>query len=145
MSRTITSEPVARFAGPPADRMAGRAQARVARMQAAGKGGHFVQASTAEPRVSAATAARANAFLRREQVLDNAIHQGVISAGLRAHFATLYDADPQGTQAHLASIGLRDAPAADAYVESGLSPGERARIAAAHEGRSTGRFVHGGL
>jgi hypothetical protein len=146
MSRTITTEPVARFSGPPAERMVGRAQARAARA-AAKPQGNYAPGSAG---VKAAVEARANAFLRREELLDNAIHQGIISTSLRAHFAALWDADPDGTRAHLESIGLAKtlqasaATAPDAYDESALSAAERGRIAAAREGRGP-RIINGGL
>ena len=151
MSRTtiITSEPAARFSGPPADRMAGR-PSRVAQAAAPRPQGNYRPKQPAQ-RVSAATEARANSFLDREAALDNAMHQGIISGSLRAHFATLWDADPEGTRAHLESIGLAKtgqqpvAASSDAYNDSALSDVERRRITAAREGRQATRVISGGL
>jgi hypothetical protein len=151
MSRTIilTSEPVARFSGPPADRMAGRP-----RKAAAQRAGNYTpKAKAAAPTVSAATEARANSFLDREALLDAAMHQGVIGGGLRAHYAECYDNDPVGTRSYLQSLGLRGggthsasaAAASDQYDESALSNAERGRIAAAREGRRPSQIVNGGL
>jgi hypothetical protein len=147
MSRTITlhTKPVAQFSGPPADRMAGRSTRAVAP-----RGGEFTQAARKE--VSAETASRANSFLSREALLDEAVHQGVIGHALRAHYAQCYDADPTGTRTYLQNIGLRlstaTAPAAattsEEYDDSALSNAERGRIAAAREGRQP-RFITGGL
>lgn len=149
MSRTIiiTSEPVARFSGPPADRMAGRAAARA---QAQDRG---LYARAGASKVSASTEARANSFLAREALLDEAMHQGVIGGGLRAHYAECFDADPEGTRNYLRGLGLRDggtaaasaAAPADGYDESRLSPAERSRITAAREGRQPSRIINGGL
>jgi hypothetical protein len=157
MSRTIviTSEPVARFSGPPADRMAGRSAARAARVQAQGNyvpGGPAGKAA-AEAKAKAAAEARANSFLSRESLLDEAMHQGVIGGGLRAHYGECYDADPEGTRAYLRGLGLRDGGTAaasaavpsDGYDESRLSPAERTRITAAREGRQPSRIINGGL
>ncbi len=131
---------IAQFAGPPADRMAGRQQARAARAQ-----GNY----TPRQKVSAATTARANSFLDRETLLDAAVHQGVIGGALRGHFAECYDKDPSGTRSYLQSLGLSGgtsaAAASQGYVETHLSPGERERVAAAREGRRSGRIVNGGL
>ena len=145
MSRTIliTSEPVARFSGPPADRMAGR-PSRMARAQ-----GNYAPGGAG---AKAAAEARAVSFLEREGALDAAMHQGVIDGSLRAHFATLWDADPEGTRAHLEGLGLAKsgpqpqavAASPDAYDESALSATERRRIAAAREGRAP-RVINGGL
>jgi hypothetical protein len=147
MSRTviITSEPVARFSGPPADRMAGRA----ARAQARAQGNYAPGGDGAK----AAAEARANSFLSREALLDEAMHQGVIGGGLRAHYAECYDSDPEGTRSYLRGLGLRDggtaaasaAVPADGYDESRLSPAERNRITAAREGRQPSRVINGGL
>lgn len=147
MSTIVASgRPEWQAAGPPAVRMSGRAQARAARAAKA-KGGNF---TPKKPGVSAATVARANAFLSREAVLDDAINQGVISAGLRGHFAQLMEADPEGTRAYLEKVGLsRSAEtqqaAAEDYPTSGLSDAERRRITAARGGQSSMRVVNGGL
>ncbi len=141
---------VAEFSSPPADRMAGRASARAARAQAQDRGLH---ARAGAPKVSASTEARANSFLAREALLDEAMHQGVIGGGLRAHYGECYDADPEGTRAYLRGLGLRDggtavasaAVPADGYDESYLSPAERGRITAARDGRQPSRIVNGGL
>jgi hypothetical protein len=147
-TRTITGAPVARFSGPPADRMAGRAQARAARLSAAKPKGNY----TPKKKVSAATAARVEQFLDGEQMLDQAVHQAIIAPSVRSHYAQLMKADPVGTRAHLEALGVTSVsgqPASaqtsgDDYCESALTHAERKRIAAAREGRSA-RFVHGGL
>jgi hypothetical protein len=122
---------IAEFAGPPADRMAGRAQARAARANL----GSNISATLREGERGG-----------REALLDQAVHAGVISSGLRAHYAACYDADPEGTRAYLSSLGLRpSAPAAsEEYPTAGLSRSELNRIEAAREGR-TSRIVNGGL
>src|SRR5258707_95356 len=103
--------PAAIFAGPPADRMSGRAAARAA----AAKPGNYKpkqkQQAAAKPRVSATTEQRANAFLAREALLDRAVHAGVINQGMRGHYAAAFDADPTGCRAFLRTLGLRDVPA----------------------------------
>jgi hypothetical protein len=145
MSTIVASgRPEWQAAGPPAVRMAGRAQARAARM----KGGNFTPKK--KEGISAATVARANAFLSREAVLDDAINQGVISAGMRSHFARLMEADPEGTRAYLEKVGLSRSAgtqqaAADDYPTSGLSDAERRRITAARGGQPSMRIVNGGL
>jgi hypothetical protein len=153
MSRTIliTSEPVARFSGPPAERMAGRPR----RATAQRAGNYTPKAKAAAPKVSAATEARANSFIDREALLDAAMHQGVIGGGLRAHYAECYDNDPEGTRSYLQSLGLRGGGAhsataaatatSDQYDESALSKAERGRIEAAREGRRPSQIVNGGL
>lgn len=109
---------------------------------------------TPKAKVSASTAARVNQFLEGEDMVDQAIHQGIISAGLSAHFRALMKSDPTNTRAYLQGLGL-SAPAAqsqpvavaaasDEYPTSGLSAAERGRIAAAREGRQS-VVVHGGL
>ena len=123
------------YAGPPADRMAGR-PARAARA-----------ARAARTTVSAATVAKAQGFLDRETLLDEAVHQGVIGGALRAHYAACFDADPQGTRNYLAGIGLVTRAAAtpsDEYLDTHLSTRERERIAAAREGKGS-RVINGGL
>ncbi len=147
MSRTIiiTSDPVARFSSPPADRMAGRPSGvRAARATANQKG---LRARAGKPAVSAATEARAQSFLDRESLLDQAVNAGVIGANMRSHYAACYDADPVGTRQYLDDIGLRRAGGAQAseeYVETNLSRAERNRIAGAREGRPS-RIINGGL
>jgi hypothetical protein len=128
--RTLDRSQAARtYDGPPADRMAGRpGGTRAAR--AAGN-------LTPKPAVSAATVARANAFLGREALLDHAVHAGVIGTNMRGHYAACFDADPEGTRAYLGGIGLarqEAAEASDAYDETTLSPVERQRIEAARQG-----------
>jgi hypothetical protein len=128
MSRTVKrDQAVARFSGPPAGRMKGRSA------RAAGN------LKPAKPKTSAeaATVARANAFLDREALLDQAIHAGVIGSGMRAHYAACFDADPDGTRAYLQGIGLpaSQASAPEAYADANLSFQERNRIAAAREGK----------
>jgi hypothetical protein len=140
---------VAEFSSPPADRMAGRSSARAARAQAQG---NYAPGGTG---AKAAAEARANSFLSREVLLDEAMHQGVIGGGLRAHYADCYDSDPEGTRAYLRGLGLRDggtaaasaatAAPADGYDESQLSPAERNRITAARDGRQPSRIINGGL
>lgn len=125
-TRTKTlGQPVARFAGPPADRMAGRPSR---------------QAKAAQP-----AAARAQSYLDREALLDEAVNKGVIGANLRGHYAACFDADPEGTRNYLRGIGLAtQAAAPEGYVETHLSRQERARIAAAREGKPS-RVINGGL
>jgi hypothetical protein len=150
MSRTL-AKPIATFSGPPADRMAGRAQARAARAQAQSKGGSYTQAaSKVEPRVSAATEASASSFLAREELLDRAIASGVIQPGLRGHYARAYDADPDGCRAFLGKLpggaNLASTVVASAAEDDGLSlltDAERQNVMDARAGRRP-RFVHGG-
>ncbi len=160
MSRTviITSEPVARFSGPPADRMAGRAQRRAARAAAKQQGNY-----TPKQKISTATEARVSSFLSGEDAIDQAIHQGVIGANMAAHYRALWLADPDETREYLEKLGLYPYPLAsgpagnpevnapekiaatsEAYPEGALSNAERGRIAAAREGR-TSRIINGGL
>ncbi len=127
--------------------MAGRSAARAARAQAQGN------YAPGGPGAKAAAEARANSFLAREALLDEAMHQGVIGGGLRDHYAACYDADPEGTRNYLRGLGLRDggtasasaALPADGYDESYLAPAERKRITAAREGRQPSRIINGGL
>lgn len=146
---------IAEFSGPPAERMAGRQQARAARAQA--KGNYT-------PKISAATEARANAFLQGEATIDKAIWQGVIGANMASHYKALWLADPAETHKFLVSLGLvqdgdwkaepyggnpdatpgKIAAAAEEYNPAGLSKAELGRIAAAREGR-TSRIISGGL
>jgi hypothetical protein len=145
-----------------AGREQARAVARAARAAATARGNYGPgsagaaavarakgKAQPQQSRVSAETTARANAFLSREALLDDAINQGVIDGSLRAHYATCYDRDPGGTQTYLQSLGLRSTATASAssevYVEANLSTAERTRIAAAREGRQPARIVNGGL
>jgi hypothetical protein len=129
--------------------MAGRAQARAARLSAAKPKGNY----TPKKKVSAATEARVEQFLDGEQMLDQAVHQAIIAPSVRPHYAQLMKADPVGTRAHLEALGMTSVsgqpPAAQAagddYCESALTHAERQRIAAARQGRSSARFVHGGL
>ncbi len=161
MSRVLNAADAAvQYSGPPADRMAGRAAARAARAATTKPAGNYTPKQkpaapapappAAATRVSAATEARANAFLDRESLLDQAVNAGVIGANLRGHYARCFDADPQGTRSYLQSIGLRvsmaqDTQAApDAYVDTHLSRAERNRIAAARAGGGP-RIVNGGL
>lgn len=161
MSRVLNAaEAAVRYSGPPADRMAGRAAARAARAARAAapkQAGNYApkhkpaaSAPAAAPRVSAATEARANAFLDRESLLDQAVNAGVIGANMRAHYARCFDADPAGTRSYLQSIGLHVSmaqgtqAASDAYVETHLSRAERERIAAARAGRGPS-IINGGL
>lgn len=150
---TANTQPGARFAGPPTDRMQGRPSRQR-------QGGQFVQAAApaagqrAGSKVNAKTAARAESFLAREQLLDEAVHASVINAGMRDHFARCYDADPAGTRHTLAALGLRTAAsvqiqdAADTGIADDLSPlltaTERKQAEAAREGRSP-KIIHGGL
>jgi hypothetical protein len=154
----MMSRLIAEYAGPPADRMAGRQQARAARAQAQGN-------YTPKKKISAATEARANAFLAGEAAIDQAIYQGVIGANMASHYKALWLADPAETHKFLVSLGLiqdsdwKDEPyggnpdptpgkiaaaAAEEYSTGGLSDAERGRIAAAREGR-TSRVINGGL
>lgn len=164
MSRTITitSEPVVRFSGPPADRMAGRAQARAARAAAKPQGNYTPKQKPGQ--ISAATVNKVNSFLSGEDAIDQAIHQGVIGANMAAHFRALWLADPDDTRKYLEKLGLYPHPlasgpagnpevnppeqiataSAEEYPTAALSHAERDRIAAAREGR-TGRIISGGL
>jgi hypothetical protein len=124
--------PAVQYAGPPADRMAGR-PSRTAKAS------------------GAATATRAHAYLDRESLLDEAVNRGVIGANLRGHYAACFDADPHGTRSYLHGIGLAAAPAgathdapSEEYVDTHLSPQERQGIAAAREGKRS-RVIKGGL
>jgi hypothetical protein len=143
MSHTITTRKhVIEIGGPLGDHLTRRQ--RTARAQ----GNYAPGARGAAAASRLATEARANAFLDREALLDDAIHQGVIGGALRDHYATCYDRDPGGTQAYLQSLGLRTtvaAASAEGYVETNLSTAERKRIAAARDGRQTARIVNGGL
>jgi hypothetical protein len=147
----MMSRLIAEYAGPPAERMAGRQQARAQ-----------VQGYT--PKISAATEARANAFLAGETAIDNAIYSGVIGANMASHYRALWAADPAETHKFLVSLGLvgdgdwkaepyggnpdatpgKIASAAEEYNPAGLSKAELGRIAAAREGR-TSRVINGGL
>jgi hypothetical protein len=139
-SHVISGTPAARFAGPPADRMAGRQQARAARAARA-QGGNF----TPKQKPSGPS---------DDQVLDQAIHQGVINAGMRGHYQTLLQSDPAGTRAFLAKLGLSDIGASyqqaaaasndEEYLPGALTKAEQDRVTAAREGR-TSVFVNGGL
>lgn len=150
---------IAEFAGPPADRMAGRQQARAAKAQR----GLHARASDQRPTISAATESRVNNFLSGEDAIDQAIHQGVIGANMAAHYRALWQADPVETREYLEKLGLYPNPLAsggegnpevnapekiaasqEEYPTAGLSRAERGRISAAREGR-TGRVIHGGL
>lgn len=153
MSRTviITSEPIATFSGPPADRMAGRAQARAARGNyAAGAAGAKAAAKAkAKAATTASVEARANSFLAREELLDRAIASGVIQSGMRAHYAQAYDADAEGCRAFLAKLPGGAAVAAATVVAaeddgmSLLTDAERENVENARAGRRP-RFVNGG-
>jgi hypothetical protein len=114
-----------------------------------GRPSKAAKAKAAKPKISAATEARANAFLDREAMLDEAVNRGVIGANLRGHYAACFDADPQGTRSYLQALGLparaaATQAAADEYVDTHLTPQERKSIAAAREGKRP-RINHGGL
>ena len=126
---------------PPADRM----QGRPSRNALTAKGAKAAAAKPAAPTTAT-----------RERLLDRAVLCGVIGNHMRSHYASAYDADPSGTRAFLASIGLRDeaaevhptvqaSPAASAasesYDPSMLTDGERANLQAAREGRPHTRIV----
>ncbi|HEX4436686.1 MAG TPA: hypothetical protein VH061_07810 [Solirubrobacteraceae bacterium] len=150
MGRVISGEPVARFSGPPADRMAGRSQARAARAQGNYAPGSAGATAAAKAKAKAATTAsveaRANSFLAREDLLDRAVASGVINSGMRAHYAQAYDADPGGCRQFLAKLGLRDDAVVVAAEDDGLSlltDAERENVANARAGRRP-TFVHGG-
>ncbi|HEX4483524.1 MAG TPA: hypothetical protein VH081_07020 [Solirubrobacteraceae bacterium] len=137
---------VAQFSGPPADRMAGRQQARAAASAARAaaakpQGNYKPKAKAAEQTgVSEETTQRANAFLDREALLDRAVHAGCISQGMRSHYAAAYDADPAGCRTFLATLGLRDEAPAASSGDSLLSASEQERVTAAREGK-TSRIV----
>jgi hypothetical protein len=146
----VLGSPVARFAGPPADRMNGRNMARAKR---------------ATMRSSAATkpkgTPKANATLSGDQTIDQAIHQGIIGANMAAHFKVLWQADPDDTRKYLEKLGLipdmglnpdpspeqivKASSVDDSFPAEMLLPSEQKRIAAAREGRHSSRFVNGGL
>ena len=151
--------PVAVFDGPPADRVAGRAQVRAARAQGNyGPGGPAAdakakqKAADAKAARTASTEARANSFLAREELLDRAIASGVIQSGVREHYARAYDEDPEGCRAFLARLpgganlagSVVASAAADGDGLSLLTDAERERVAAARAGQRGPRFVHGG-
>ncbi len=93
--------------------------------------------------VSAQTAARVKNRLEAEELIDRAVHGGVINEGYRAHYVAAYAADPAATRAYLAALGMRDvsvtqagtADDSDAYPDSFLTVGERKQVSAAREGR----------
>jgi hypothetical protein len=100
---------------------------------------------------SPSTAERVNAYLEREGLLDQAIHDGRISANLRDHYKRCYDADPAGTRAFFTRLGVRATNAssptpseADEYPTDHLSPAEREAIEKSRRGERTGVFVEGG-
>jgi hypothetical protein len=136
------------FSGPPSDRISGRPS----RVQASARAqGNYSLKDPAT--ISAATTARANQFLEREALLDQAIHAGLINAGMRGHYAQCFDADPTGTRTYLAQLGHSQAPvpaaqgaaaSGDDYPEGMLTNVERSRVAAAREGRPYGRIISGG-
>ncbi len=138
------SRAAASYDGPPAERMAGRPS----RMRS-------VQAS--RPPVKAAAVNKQ--FEDKEEILDHAIHTGVISSGMRDHYSALWEADPKGTQEYLHKLGLTKqglnpdaapqkiaaAAEAEAYDESTLTDAERGRIAQARAGGRSAVFISGGL
>jgi hypothetical protein len=139
---TASGRAAVEYAGPPAERM----QGRPSRNALTAKATKATTTATAPPQTHTA----------RESLLDRAVHAGVISQGTRPHYAQAYDADPDGTKAFLDSIGLRAqaggpppaavaASASDSYDPAMLSDGERARIAAAGEGRQHTHIISGGL
>jgi hypothetical protein len=76
--------------------------------------------------------------------LDRAIHAGVINAGMRAHYAQAYDADPAYCRQFLGKLGLRgEAQSSDDGYGGLLTPAEQERVAAAREGKRP-RFISGG-
>jgi hypothetical protein len=82
--------------------------------------------------------------MEAEELIDRAVHGGVINEGYRAHYVAAYAADPAATRAYLTALGMRDAGAtqatsaddSDAYPESFLTVGERKQVNAAREGRA---------
>lgn len=155
------NSPVAVFDGPPADRMAGRTQVRAARAKGNyGPGGPAAKAKAkakakqkaadAKAARTASTEARANSFLAREDLLDRAIASGVISSGMRGHYAQAFDADEEGCRSFLAKLPggatLAGAVVASAAEDDGLSlltDAERERVVAARAGARGPRLVHG--
>jgi hypothetical protein len=126
--------PIAKtYSGPPADRMVGRPSRNAL-------------TAKAERKISDKTVARASSYLAREDLLDHAVHAGVINAGMRSHYAAAYDADPAGTREFLGKLGLRSEASAapEDYPDSMLTDSERANLAAAREGRQPNRIVNGG-
>ena len=88
----------------------------------------------------------------RAQVLDRAVAEGKFPASRRAHYERLWDADPEGTEAFVASLepsivaesgsATTAAPEGDgSYVETHLTAAERGRIAAARAGQQHSRIV----
>jgi hypothetical protein len=139
-----------RYSGPPADRMAGRpgtrtqAAAAPARRAPAAVPQPATQAAARQPQVSAATERRVQTRLAAEDLIDRAVHAGVINEGTRAHYVAAYAADPAGTRQFLSDLGLRDAQVtaqtAD-YDDTFLTPREREHVAAARDGKR-GRIVN---
>lgn len=159
--------PAVTYAGPPADRMAGRPS--VARAQAARAARASAPAPQSQPQpqrivsdaqnrvdwqreppTQGATTARAAATENAGSLIARAVHAGVIGANMAAHYTALYNADPQGTRDYLIALGLSpEAPMSTAlasadYPTSGLSRAEREHIAGAQAGEQK-RFIVGGL
>jgi hypothetical protein len=121
-------------------------------------GGRFAKATKAnKPAPAAPPVVDANTealvVRARENLIDRAVHAGVINEGMRRYYRQAFDADPAGTRAFLGKIGLRGEAASatqaagtgpDEYDDALLTPGERQRIAAAREGKPQGRFINGG-
>jgi len=91
----------------------------------------------------------------REKLLDQAIYDGRISAGMRAHYGQCFDADADGTRAFLSKLGpastaARATPAASGaqtahdYPESLLTDTERRNLAAVRAGQRHSYIVNGG-
>jgi hypothetical protein len=100
--------------------------------------------ATAARAAASTTAARVQTRLDSEDLIDRAIAGGVINAdsATRATYVAAYAADPAGTRAFLASLGMRDtgvtqaATDTDDYPAEFLSATERKSVNAAREGRS---------
>jgi hypothetical protein len=111
--------------------------------------------SKMKQRVSAATEKRVNTYLDTEQMLDQAIHAGVINASDREYYSQCSAKDAAGTRAYLNNLGLSmmgvrqesrsvAASVQEDYPTGALTDAERNRIAAAQGGRVASRIVDGG-
>lgn len=103
--------PAVIYAGPPADRMAGRAVARAAAAKRKQGGGNYKQKAKAKIKAKPQVTAEINASLARKNLLDHAVRAGIFNEGNRAAYEAMYDADPAGCKAFLARLGLSEGPA----------------------------------
>jgi hypothetical protein len=112
--------------------------------------------SKMKQRATAATEKRVNQYLDTEDMLDQAIHAGIINVGMREYYSQCSAKDPAGTRAYLNNLGLsmmgvrqesRSVAASavqEDYPTGALTDAERNRIAAAQGGRVASRIVDGG-